>query len=56
MQCPQSHPSRTELHPLPDGGVCEGEEPGGEVPGDGGEGHVGQSRHSSAGRVIRDLH
>ena len=39
----------------PDGGVCEGEEPGGQVPGDGGEGHVGKSRHSSAGRLIRYL-
>ena len=39
----------------PDGGVCEGEEPGSQVPGDGGEGHVGKSRHSSAGRLISYL-
>ena len=40
------------LSAVPDSGVSEGEDPGGEVPGDGGVAKVGKSRHCRAGRNI----
>ena len=47
--------STEELPALPDRGVGEGEDPGGEVPGDGGVAEVGESRHCSTGRIISYL-
>ena len=50
-----SSQSLQELPALPDRGVGEGEDPGGEVPGDGGVAEVGESRHCSTGRIISYL-
>ena len=44
-----------QLQSLPDRGVGKGEDPGGEVPGDGGVAQVGQSRHCRTGRIISYL-
>ena len=43
---------KSGLNPIPDGGVRQGEDPGGEVPGDGGVAQVGEPRHCRAGRNI----